>query len=114
MRKAYGGAYIAMNSKRMGADFVFAWPIAELAVMGAEGAVAILKKHEIEENPDCKDALVQKYKETYLNPYIAAERGYIDEIIVPDDTRVRIASVIEMLKDKTETVLWKKHGNIPL
>ena len=114
MRKAYGGAYIAMNSKRMGADIVFAWPIAELAVMGAEGAVEILKKHEIGENPDCRDALVKEYEKMYLNPYIAAGRGYVDEIIAPEDTRTRIASAIEMLKDKTEAVLWKKHGNIPL
>lgn len=114
MRKAYGGAYIAMNSKRMGADIVFAWPIAELAVMGAEGAVAVLKRHEIEENPNCRNELVREYEEKYLNPYIAAERGYVDEIIAPEDTRARIVATIEMLKDKLGTMSWKKHGNIPL
>lgn len=114
MRKAYGGAYIAMNSKRMGADIVFAWPIAELAVMGSEGAVAILNKHEIDKDPDSREALIREYEETYLNPYIAAERGFVDEIISPDDTRARIASAIEMLKDKNETISVKKHGNIPL
>ena len=114
MRKAYGGAYIAMNSKRMGADMVFAWPIAELAVMGAEGAVAILNRHEIEENPECREALVHEYEDRFLNPYIAAERGFVDEVIDPKDTRDKIADALEMLEKKKNTALWKKHGNIPL
>ena len=103
-----------MKSKRMVAYIVFAWPIAELAVMGAEGAVAVLKRHEIEENPNCRNELVREYEEKYLNPYIAAERGYVDEIIAPEDTRARIVATIEMLKDKLGTMSWKKHGNIPL
>ncbi len=114
MRKAYGGAYIAMNSKCMDADVVFAWPIAELAVMGAEGAVAVMKRREIEKNPDSKDALIREYEDKYLNPYVAAEHGYVDEIITPEETRARIAAAIEMLKDKSIPKLWKKHGNIPL
>ena len=114
MRKAYGGAYIAMNSKRMGADVVFAWPIAELAVMGAEGAVSIIRRREIGADPSCKDALVREYEEQFLNPYIAAARGFIDEVISPEDTRKKIAGALEMLKDKERNSLWKKHGNIPL
>ena len=114
MRKAYGGAYIAMNSKRMGADLVFAWPIAELAVMGAEGAVSIMCRHEIESEPACKDLLVQEYEEQFLNPYIAAARGFIDEVIFPEQTREKIAAALEMLTGKDEKLSWKKHGNIPL
>ena len=114
MRKAYGGAYIAMNSKRMGADIVFAWPIAELAVMGAEGAVSIIGRQAIKENPDCRDALVREYEEQFLNPYIAAARGFIDEVIAPEDTRRKIAGALEMLREKECAAPWKKHGNIPL
>lgn len=114
MRKAYGGAYIAMNSKRMGADIVFAWPIAELAVMGAEGAVSIICRREIEADPNCKDKLIQEYEEQFLNPYIAAARGFIDEVIDPENTRGKIAGALEMLRDKHQSTPWKKHGNIPL
>jgi len=114
LRKAYGGAYIAMNSKRMGADMVFAWPIAELAVMGAEGAVSIVCRKEIEAVPECKDELVKKYEEQFLNPYIAAARGFIDEVIRPEDTRRRVLSALEMLEGKQNGAPWKKHGNIPL
>jgi len=114
LRKAYGGAYIAMNSKRMGADMVFAWPIAELAVMGAEGAVSIVCRKEIEAAPECKDELVKKYENQFLNPYIAAARGFIDEVIRPEDTRKRVLSALEMLERKQSAMPWKKHGNIPL
>ena len=114
MRKAYGGAYIAMNSKCMGADIVFAWPIAELAVMGAEGAVSIICRQEIEADSGRKDALIREYEERFLNPYIAAARGFIDEVITPEDTRRKIAGALEMLRGKECATPWKKHGNIPL
>lgn len=114
MRKAYGGAYIAMNSSRMGADIVYAWPIAELAVMGAEGAVTIMWRKEITADPSCKEGLIREYEERFLNPYIAAARGFIDEVIRPEDTRKKIAAALEMLTGKQEERPWKKHGNIPL
>lgn len=112
MRKAYGGAYIAMNSKRMGADIVFAWPIAEIAVMGAEGATEILYRKELKENPDSREKLVEEYQEQYVNPYLAAARGYIDEVIEPEDTRRRIAAALEALSGKPKGT--ERHGNIPL
>lgn len=112
MRKAYGGAYIAMNSKRMGADMVFAWPIAEIAVMGAEGAVEILRRRELKEDPNCRDRLTEEYRERYMNPYLAAARGYIDEVIEPEDTRRRIAAALEALAGKPRGA--GRHGNIPL
>ncbi len=117
MRKAYGGAYIAMNSKEMGADIVFAWPIAEIAVMGAEGAVNIMSKREITaaEDPIGKRAeLILRYEEKFLNPYIAAARGYVDEVITPEETRAKIKSALDALKTKEEITIYKKHGNIPL
>lgn len=114
MRKAYGGAYIAMNSKLMGADMVFAWPIAEIAVMGAEGAVSILNHKEIEANPETRDSFIQDYKDKFLNPYVAAERGLVDEVIDPKDTRARIANALVMLENKQSAHQWRKHGNIPL
>lgn len=114
MRKAYGGAYIAMSSKRMGADVVFAWPIAELAVMGAEGAVSIICRREIEADPSRREELIRKYEEQFLNPYIAAARGFIDEVIAPEDTRGKISAALEMLRGKELSAPWKKHGNIPL
>ena len=117
MRKAFGGAYIAMNSKGMGADVVFAWPIAQIAVMGAEGAVDILHKKEIEraENPQlAKNALKEEYEEHFMTPYIAAERGFIDEVILPEETRKKISDSFSALKDKNELSRRKKHGNIPL
>lgn len=114
MRKAYGGAYIAMNSKRMGADMVFAWPTAEIAVMGAEGAVEILYRRELKADPDCRESLVEEYREQYMNPYLAAARGYIDEVIEPSDTRRRIAAALEALEHKQRKTSEKRHGNIPL
>lgn len=117
LRKAYGGAYIAMNSKGTGADAVFAWPIAEIAVMGAAGAVNIIGKKEIEKADDPaakREELVAAYNEKFMNPYIAAEHGYVDEVILPEETRGRISGAFKMLKTKTASLPAKKHGNIPL
>ena len=117
MRKAYGGAYIAMNSKGMGADMVFAWPIAELAVMGAEGAVEIINKGELKTSPNAeelKSRLIDEYVDKYLNPYIAAANGFIDEVILPEKTRKKIAWAFRMLEGKESDYPVKKHGNIPL
>lgn len=117
MRKAYGGAYIAMNSKGTGADVVYAWPIAEIAVMGAAGAVSIIGKKEIEKADDPtakKEELLEAYNDKFMNPYIAAEHGYVDEVILPEETRSKIASAFKMLKTKKKTLPKKKHGNIPL
>ena len=117
MRKAYGGAYIAMNSKGTGADMVFAWPIAEIAVMGAAGAVSIIGKKEIEkaENPTAKkEELLNEYNDKFMNPYIAAEHGYVDEVILPEETRTKIANAFKMLRTKERYLPYKKHGNIPL
>lgn len=117
MRKAYGGAYIAMNSKGTGADAVYAWPIAEIAVMGAAGAVSIIGKREIEkaDNPtEKKEELLNAYNDKFMNPYIAAEHGYVDEVILPEETREKIANAFRMLKTKERSLPRKKHGNIPL
>ena len=117
MRKAYGGAYIAMNSKGLGADVVYAWPIAEIAVMGAAGAVAIIGRKAIDEAEDkaAKRAeLVEEYNQKFMNPYVAAERGYVDEVIAPEETRGRIINALKMLEDKRRSPIDKKHGNIPL
>lgn len=117
MRKAFGGAYIAMNSKNIGADYVFAWPIAQIAVMGAEGAVDIIHKRELKasENPEKLRAdLVSEYESKFLNPYIAASNGFIDEVILPETTREKLCVAFESLKTKQEGDIWKKHGNIPL
>ena len=117
MRKAYGGAYIAMNSKGTGADMVYAWPIAEIAVMGASGAVSIIGKKAIEsaEDPKAKrEELLNEYNEKFMNPYIAAEHGYVDEVILPEETRSKIAGAFKMLKTKERELPYKKHGNIPL
>ena len=117
MRKAYGGAYIAMNSKQMGADLVYAWPIAQIAVMGPEGAVDILYKKQMQnaEDPQAERArLVEEYEKKHLNPYIGAASGYIDDVIAPEDTRAVISSAFDSLRKKQEKSPWKKHGNIPL
>ena len=117
MRKAYGGAYIAMNSKGTGADIVYAWPIAEIAVMGGSGAVSIIGKKAIEaaEDPAAKRAeLLAEYNDKFMNPYIAAEHGYVDEVILPSETRAKIAEAFRMLETKDRTLPLKKHGNIPL
>lgn len=117
VRKAYGGAYIAMNSKHLGADIVMAWPTAEIAVMGPDGAANIIFRKEIGEsqNPiEFRKQKIQEYRNKFSNPYIAAARGYIDDVIEPATTRQRIASALDMLASKRETRPSKKHGNIPL
>ena len=117
IRKAYGGAYIAMCNKELGADQVLAWPNAEIAVMGPEGAANIIFKKEIEEsnNPiETRQEKIKEYRDTIANPYIAAERGYIDDVIVPSTTRPRIISAFDMLESKREVNPKKKHGNIPV
>ncbi len=116
-RKAYGGAYDVMSSKHIRGDFNFAWPTAEIAVMGAEGAVNIIFKDAIA-GADDSDAerrrLVEAYEAEFSNPYIAAARGYIDEVILPRETRPRLIRALEVLADKQDTNPRKKHGNIPL
>ena len=116
-RKAYGGAYDVMNSKHIGADMNFAWPTAEIAVMGAKGAAEIIFKKEIAQASDPEAALetkVEEYTEKFANPYRAAHRGFIDEVIQPRDTRSRLISAFDMLKNKVDKLPRKKHGNIPL
>ena len=116
-RKAYGGAYDVMNSKHIGADMNFAWPTAEIAVMGAKGAAEIIFKREINAAPD-KEAkwreMEQLYSETFANPYRAAERGFIDEVILPEETRFKLIHAFKMLENKVVNNPKKKHGNIPL
>lgn len=116
-RKAYGGAYDVMNSKHIGADMNYAWPTAEIAVMGAKGAAEIIFKKEITEAKDAAAKLKEKekeYNELFANPYRAAERGFIDEVIKPEDTREKLIRAFEMLKNKAAKLPRKKHGNIPL
>ena len=117
IRKAYGGAYIAMNSKNMGADAVFAWPTAEIAVMGPDGAANIIFKDDIKNSADpitTRAEKIQEYRDKFASPYIAAKRGYIDDIIEPDSTRPRIIAALEMLASKRESRPAKKHGNLPV
>lgn len=116
-RKAYGGSYLAMCSRDLGADQVFAWPTAEIAVMGADGAANIIFRKEIEnaENPAEKRAeLIAAYKDRFATPYVAAERGFVDMVIEPKETRPRLANALEMLATKRETRPAKKHGNFPV
>jgi len=117
MRKAYGGAYIVMSSKSIGADVAVAWPTAEIAVMGPQGAVEIVYRRDLEaaENPAERRAeLVHEYVEQFATPYVAAERGYVDDIIDPAETRAFIGRSLNMLRSKTEDFPKRKHGNIPL
>ncbi len=117
IRKAYGGAYIAMNSKGVGADIVYAWPIAQIAVMGAEGAVGIMFRHEIEAAEDKERVTQEKiaeYNEKFMSPYIAAKLGIIDEVIAPEDTRRKIRTAFESLRSKERSENSYRHGNIPL
>lgn len=117
VRKAYGGAYDVMSSKHLRSDINYAWPSAEIAVMGPEGAVEIIFSREIEKSPDQaarKKELVEDYKEHFANPYTAAERGYVDDVIVPSNTRFRVIRALEMLSGKRRSLPSKKHGNIPL
>jgi propionyl-CoA carboxylase beta chain len=116
-RKAYGGAYDVMNSKHIGADMNYAWPTAEIAVMGAKGASEIIFKKEISEAEDPEAKLQEKvaeYTDKFANPYRAAHRGYIDEVILPEDTRAKLIRAFKMLENKVATLPKKKHGNIPL
>jgi acetyl-CoA carboxylase carboxyltransferase component len=116
-RKAYGGAYLVMNSKHLRADVSFAWPTAEIAVMGAEGAVNVVFRKEIEkaEDPEGRrQALIAEYREKFSTPYAAAERGFIDDVIEPAETRPRLIKALRMLSTKRETIPARKHGNIPL
>ncbi len=116
-RKAYGGAYDVMNSKHIGADMNYAWPSAEIAVMGAKGAAEIIFKEEIKKdtNPEVKwKEKEQEYLEMFANPYRAAERGFIDEVIMPSQTREKLIKAFEMLENKVDSMPRKKHGNIPL
>ena len=116
-RKAYGGAYVVMSSKHIRSDVSFAWPTAEIAVMGPEGAVNIVNRKEIQaaDDPDAKrKELIAEYEERFANPYIAAERGYVDDVIEPADTRIRVVQALHMLQSKREAVPPRKHGNIPL
>jgi propionyl-CoA carboxylase beta chain len=117
LRKAFGGAYLAMNAKAMGCDLVYAWPIAEVAVMGAEGAANIVFAKEINESADpaaTRAAKIAEYKEKFANPYVAAGLGMIDDVIDPRETRKKIKEGLEILRTKRETRPPKKHGNIPL
>ncbi len=116
-RKAYGGAYLVMNSKHLRADVSFAWPTAEIAVMGAEGAVNVVFRKEIDkaEDPVARRAeLIDEYRRKFSTPYSAAERGFIDDVIEPADTRLRLIKAMRMLSTKRESVPARKHGNIPL
>jgi len=116
-RKAYGGAYDVMGSKHLGADINVAWPTAQIAVMGAQGAVNILYRNELKDadDPEARRAeLVTEYEDTLANPYIAAERGYIDAVIAPHETRAEVVRALRLLRSKRATLPPKKHGNIPL
>ncbi|MDP5182837.1 acyl-CoA carboxylase subunit beta [Blastococcus sp. BMG 814] len=116
-RKAYGGAYDVMGSKHLGADVNLAWPTAQIAVVGAQGAVGILYRKELAaaEDPDAKRAeLIAEYEDTLANPYIAADRGYVDAVIPPSHTRVQVTKALRVLANKRQTLPPKKHGNIPL
>ncbi|XOV91821.1 MAG: acyl-CoA carboxylase subunit beta [Bacteroidota bacterium] len=116
-RKAYGGAYDVMNSKHIGADMNFAWPTAEIAVMGPQGAAEIIFRREIQRAKDPEKKLQEKiseYTEKFANPYIAASRGFIDEVIIPRNTRTKLLASFKMLENKVDNMPRKKHGNIPL
>ena len=112
-RKAFGGAYDVMASKHVGADINYAWPTAQIAVMGAKGAVEIIFRSEIGDT-DKIAARTSEYEDRFLSPFVAAERGYIDEVIMPHSTRKRIARALGMLRTKEMEQPWKKHDNIPL
>jgi propionyl-CoA carboxylase beta chain len=116
-RKAYGGAYDVMGSKHLGADVNLAWPTAQIAVMGAQGAVNILYRREIAaaDDPDALRARrITEYEDTLANPYVAAERGYVDAVIRPAETRLAVIRALRSLRTKRQSLPLKKHGNIPL
>jgi propionyl-CoA carboxylase beta chain len=117
VRKAYGGAYLAMGSKHLRGDVNYAWPSAEIAVMGPDAAVGIIFRSQLQEAEDraaLRAQLVADYQERFASPYFAAERGYVDDVIDPRDTRLQIIRALEMLQNKTDTTPRRKHGNIPL
>ena len=117
LRKAYGGAYIAMNSKGLRGDVNYAWPTAEIAVMGPDGAVNIIYRDEIKKsaNPEeTRQRLVQEFRDKFANPYVAATRGYIDDVIDPRETRPKLIKMLRALQNKDVSNPPKKHGNIPL
>jgi len=118
IRKAYGGAYCVMSSKHLKGDINYAWPSAEIAVMGPKGASEILYAKELKKHPEKAEQLLaekeREYAETFANPYVAARRGYIDDIILPYRTRLRIIKALGMLENKQDALPAKKHGNIPL
>ena len=112
-RKAYGGAYDVMSSKHIRGDVNYAWPTAEIAVMGAKGAAEILYRTELGD-PEKIKIRIDEYQKRFANPFVAAERGYIDEVITPHATRRRICRALNMLREKRVENPWKKHDNIPL
>jgi propionyl-CoA carboxylase beta chain len=116
-RKAYGGAYDVMSSKHVRGDLNLAWPTAEIAVMGPEGAVNILYRRELEAAQDpakFREEKIAEFRQKFANPYVAAERGYIDDVIEPRDTRKRLCAGLEVLQGKRDRNPPRKHGNIPL
>ena len=113
-RKAYGGAYDVMASKHLRGDINYAWPSAQIAVMGAKGAVEIIFRASANGDADALAARTKEYEDRFLSPFVAAERGYIDEVIMPHSTRRRIASALRLLRGKALENPWKKHDNIPL
>jgi len=116
-RKAYGGAYVVMDSKSVGSDLSFAWPSAELAVMGPQGAVEIVYRRELQQAADPiarRAELVAEYTEKYANPYAAAERGFVDDVIEPRETRRKVVAGLRVLRSKREDLPQRKHGNVPL
>jgi len=113
VRKAYGGAYDVMSSKHIRGDVNYAWPSAEIAVMGAKGAVEILYRAELSDPAKIKKR-IDEYQARFANPFVAAERGFLDEVIMPHSTRKRIARALSALRHKTLENPWKKHDNIPL
>ena len=117
VRKAYGGAYLAMGSKHLRADVNYAWPTAEIAVMGPDAAVNIIFRNQLQSAEDreaLRAQLVQDYKDRFASPYAAAERGYLDDVIDPRDTRWQVVRALEMLRNKTDSTPRRKHGSIPL
>lgn len=116
-RKAYGGAYCVMSSKHIGGDVNYAWPTAEIAVMGPKGAVNVLYREELAaaDDPDARrQELIDEYREEFANPYTAADRGFVDDVIEPTETRARLIDDLTMLKGKRSEAPEKKHGNIPI
>ncbi len=116
-RKAYGGAYCVMASKHIRTDVNYAWPSAEIAVMGPEGAVNIVYKRELDKSENAvadRAVKIEEFRERFANPYVAAERGYVDAVIRPRDTRRKLIQALDMLENKRDKNPPKKHGNIPL